>query len=54
MCVGILKLNENWLANRRQSVVENIKILKWIQATSGVPQGFLLGPTVVHLRVFST
>ena len=35
---------ENWLSNRKRTVVFNGSALDWASVTSGIPHGSVLGP----------
>ena len=39
-----LKLTENFLSNRYQSVVLNVQFSSWVEVSAGVPQWSILGP----------
>lgn len=41
----------NWLIDHTQKVVINVFYSGWQSATSGVPQGFILGPTLFNVSI---
>lgn len=43
---GLLKWIENFLSRRKQRVILGGSVSKWVEVTSGVPQGSVLGPTL--------
>ena len=47
----ILKWFEDWLSERKQSVVINGKSSNWRDVKSGVPQGSVLGPILFIMYV---
>ncbi len=42
---------ENWLSNRKRRVLINETASDWAPITSGVPQGFVLGPVLFIIYI---
>ncbi len=42
---------KNWLGNRKQRVIINCIASDWASITSGVPQGFVLGPVLFIIYI---
>ncbi len=42
---------ENWLTNQKQRVVINGETFDWLQVSSGVPQGSVLGPLLFLIYI---
>ena len=47
----IIKWTESWLSNRRQRVLVNGKYSEWLDVTSSVVQGSVLGPLLFGLYI---
>ena len=45
--LDIIKWIENWILDREQRVVIEVKVSEWVKVESGVPQGSILGPLLL-------